>query len=220
MQNQATCPRSTCLKIAAFFALAVSSAAPALAQAGTVVYVGGDDVVVKSASGKLLNYSVTPDTKLAVDGKQVPVGEVKPGSQLGSAPTGTPQVVTAVNVVKGKVYGITPPNGVTLSLPEGVKDLTVPEGTTFMVDGKKLTVSELKNDMVVEATIVTTTSAADGASATATPSQSGALLVAKAAGEEDLPAAGTSLPAFAAAGLTLLAAGFGLMSWRKPVRQS
>lgn len=218
MQNPS--PR---LKIAALFVLGVSAVVPALAQApssgSTVVYAGGDDVVVKSADGKLLNYMVTPDTKLMAEGKQVPVGELKPGEKLTAAIPGTPQVVTAVNVVKGKVYGITPPNGVTLSLPEGVKDLTVPEGTTFMVDGKRLTVSQLKSDMVVEATIVTTGSGTDTTTASATPAQSGALLVAKTATEEDLPAAGTNLPLFGATGMVLLSAGLGLMAWRrKPVR--
>lgn len=213
---------SPCLKIAALLAFAASAALPACAQgssSGTVVYAGGNDVVVKSADGKLLNYSVTPDTKLNVGGKPVPVGDVKPGEKLTAPMSGTPQVVTAVNVVKGKVYAVTPPNGVTLSLPEGVKDLTVPAGTTFMVDGKALTVSQLKRDMVVEATVVTTASGADGTSASATPAQSGALLVAKAAGEEDLPAAGTHLPSFAAAGLALLSVGAVLLGWRKPLAQ-
>lgn len=214
---------SSCLKFAALFALTASAVLPALAQApasgptSTVVYAGGDDLVIKSADGKLLNYNVPAGTKLTAGGKQVGVSDLKPGTKLTAPVAGTAQVVTGVQVVKGKVYGITPPNGVTLSLAEGVKDLTVPAGTTFMVDGKKLAVSDLKNDMMVEATIVTT--AADGASAGSAPAQSGALLVAKAAGEEELPAAGTHLPLFAACGLALLAAGFALMGFRKPAAQ-
>jgi hypothetical protein len=210
---------SSCLKIAAIFALAVSAAVPATAQApssgpnSTVVYAGGDDLVVKASDGKLLNYTVPAGAKLTAGGKQVGLSDLKPGTKLTAPVSGTPQVVTGVQVVKGKVYGITPPNGVTLSLAEGVKDLTVPAGTTFMVDGKKLTVAELKNDMVVDATVVTT--AADGTSAGSTPPQSGALLVAKAAGEEDLPAAGTHLPLFAALGMGFMAAGFSLMGFRK-----
>lgn len=208
------------LRLAALFAFAASALLPAIAQAqSTVVYAGGNDVVVKSADGKLLNYTVGADSKLNVGGKEVPAGEVKPGSKLTAPPSGNPQVVTAVNVVKGTVYGITPPDGVTLSLPEGVKDLTVPAGTTFMVDGKRLTVSELKNNMVVEATVVTT--GADGsASATSTPGQSGALLVAKTATDADLPAAGTHLPLFAATGLMLFSLGLGLMGWRRPASQA
>lgn len=214
---------SSCLKIAALFALAVSAVLPALAEAptsgptSTVVYAGGDDLVIKSADGKLLNYSVPAGAKFTAGGKQVGISDLKPGTKLTAPVAGTPQIVTGVQVVKGKVYGITPPNGVTLSLSEGVKDLTVPSGTMFSVDGKKLGVADLKNDMMVEATIVTT--AADGTSASSAPAQSGALLVAKAAGEEELPAAGTHLPLFAALGLGFLATGFALIGFRKPATQ-
>ena len=212
---------SSCLKIAAFCALVVSAVLPAAAQApssgptSTVVYAGGDDLVIKSSDGKLLNYTVPASAKFTTGGKQVGLSDLKPGAKLTAPVSGTPQVVTGVQVVKGKVYGITPPNGVTLSLAEGVKDLTVPAGTTFMVDGKKLTVAELKNDMMVEATVVTT--AADGTSASSTPAQAGALLVAKTGGEDDLPAAGTSLPLFALLGAGFLVSGFALVAIRKPV---
>jgi LPXTG-motif cell wall-anchored protein len=214
---------SSCLKIAALFALAASAVLPAAAQApssgptSTVVYAGGDDLVIKSSEGKLLNYNVSSGTKFTAGGKQVGLSDLKPGTKLSAPVAGTPQVVTGVQVVKGKVYGITPPNGVTLSLAEGVKDLTVPAGTTFMVDGKKLAVSDLKNDMMVEATIVTT--AAEGTSASSAPAQSGALLVAKAAGEEELPAAGTHLPLFAALGLGFLMTGFTLIGFRRRASQ-
>lgn len=214
---------SSCLKVAALFTFAISAALPAVAEAptsgptSTVVYAGGDDLVIKSADGKLLNYSVPAGAKFTAGGKQVGISDLKPGTKLTAPVTGTAQVVTGVQVVKGKVYGITPPNGVTLSLSEGVKDLTVPSGTTFMVDGKKLGVADLKNDMMVEATIVTT--AADGTSASSAPAQSGALLVAKAAGEEELPAAGTSLPLFAALGLGFVATGLALTGLRKSAAQ-
>jgi hypothetical protein len=120
-------------------------------------------------------------------------------------------------VTKGKVFGITPPDGITLSLAEGTKDLVVPSGTTFMVDGKKLTVAELKPGMMVEATIVT--AAADGTSATSAPPMTGALLVAHAAGAEDLPAAGTKLPLYGALGAGIFAIGLALLTFRKPVNQ-
>ncbi|MDP9039851.1 MAG: hypothetical protein M3O02_11365 [Acidobacteriota bacterium] len=212
------------LKLAALLALAVSAALPALAEAptsgptSTVVYAGGDDLVIKSSDGKLLNYTVAPGAKFPAGGKQVAISELKPGTKLTAPVTGSAQVVTAVSVVKAKVYAVTPPTGVTLSLPEGVKDVLVPAGTIFSVDGKKLTLAELKPDMMVEATIVTT--AAEGTSASAAPAQAGALLVAKTGGEEDLPAAGTHLPLFALTGLVSLCAGVVLLALRrKPVRQ-
>ncbi|GAC1420355.1 MAG: hypothetical protein NVSMB62_14250 [Acidobacteriaceae bacterium] len=214
---------SMCRTIVALLALAAPAALPAVAQApssgpaSTVVYAGGDDLVVKSSDGKLLNYTVAPGAKFTAGARQIGISELKPGMKLTAPVPGTPQIVTAVSVVKGKVYSVTPPTGVTLSLSEGVKDVSVPAGTTFAVDGKKLSLAELKADMMVEATIVTTS--ATGTSVATAPAQAGALLVAKADGEGDLPAAGTHLPLFGLLGIVFLLGGFSLMNFRKPVRQ-
>jgi hypothetical protein len=185
----------------------------------TVVYVSGDDLVLKAADGKLLNFTIPSGYKFSANGKQVGMSDLKPGTKL-TAPVsaGTPLVVTSVNVVKGKVYNTAPPDAVTLMLPEGAKDLTVPVGTIFLVDGKQLTVSQLKNDTMVQATIVTTDTS--GGSATSAPPLSGTLLVAHTGGAaEDLPAAGTHLPLFAALGIASLTLGFALLSFRRPARQ-
>jgi hypothetical protein len=216
------------LTLTTAFLLAVSAALPALAQAklssgpsSTVVYVGGDDLVVKSADGKLLNFTVPSGVKFAMGGKQVGISELRPGAKI-TAPIVTgfdPKVVSAISVVKGKVYAVTPPDGVTLLLSEGVKELAVPAGTTFMVDGKSLKVSELKPDMMVDATIVTTADA-DAASATATPPMAGTLLLAKGASSDDMPAAGTNLPLYGMIGVMMLTLGFWLRTFgRKPARQ-
>ena len=118
------------------------------------------------------------------------------------------------------VYAVSPPDGVSLLLSEGVKELSVPAGTTFMVDGKQLKLSELKPDMMVEATIVTTADA-EATSATATPAMAGALLVAKGASEGDMPSAGTNLPLIGFVGVMMLMLGAWLKGFgRKPVRQS
>jgi len=216
------------LRLGTAFLVAVSAALPALAQAklssgpsSTVVYVGGDDLVVKSADGKLLNFTVPSGVKFAVGGKQVSISELKPGAKV-TAPIVTgfdPKIVSSVSVVKGKVYAVTPPDGVTLLLSEGVKELAVPAGTTFMVDGKSLKVSELKPDMMVDATIVTTADA-EAASATATPPMAGTLLVAKGASADDMPAAGTNLPLYGMIGAMMLVIGFWLRAFGpKPARQ-
>jgi hypothetical protein len=214
------------LKLAVLLALAASAAMPAIAEtlssgpSSTVVYVAGNDLVVKASDGKLLNYTVPAGTKFTAGGKQVMLSGLTPGTKL-TAPVSTgsdPLIVTGVTVVKGKVYGVTPPDGVTLSLAEGTKDLTVPTGTTFMVDGKKLGVSDLKNNMMVEATIITADTT--GTSATSTPAMSGALLVAKTgAAAEDLPAAGTHLPLIGMLGAACLALGAAFLGFRKPLNQ-
>jgi hypothetical protein len=215
---------ATALASAVLFAataLPALALAPSSGPSSTVVYVGGNDLVIKSSDGKLLNYTVPSGVKFTTGGKQVSLSDLKPGTQI-TAPISTgfdPQIVSSVSVVKGKVYAVAPPDGVTLLLSEGVKELSVPTGTTFMVDGKPLKTAELKPDMMVEVTIVTT--AADGASATATPALSGALLVAKTASADDMPAAGTNLPLLGLIGGTLLMFGFGLLGFnRKPANQT
>jgi LPXTG-motif cell wall-anchored protein len=209
--------------------LAFGSPAGASAQAklssgpaSTVVYVGGDDLVVKAADGKLLNYSVAAGTKFTVGDKQEALAELKPGTKLTKeVSTGfDPKLVTAVQVVKGKVFQATPPDAVTLTLSDGIKELTVPGGTIFSVDGKSVSINDLKPGMTVQATVVTTVGDSAppetaNAAPPAAPPMMGALLVSKTGSDSDLPAAGTQLPLLGLIGLCLLLAGAGLLGFRK-----
>jgi hypothetical protein len=215
----------TPLKIASALVLAASTCLPAMAQklssgpSSTVVYVGGNDLVLKASDGKMLNYTVPSGVKFTSGDKSLSLADLHPGTRL-TAPVSTgfePQIVSAVSVVKGKVYAVTPPDGVTLMLSEGVKELNVPSGTTFMVGGKPLKVSELKPDMMVDATIVTTAADNTTASASAAPPLAGTLLVAKTAAADDMPSAATNLPLYGLTGLLLVACG-GFLYLRKPAR--
>jgi hypothetical protein len=215
--------QTTRLKLATFVLAAAAAlpvaalAAPVSGATSTVVYASGNDVVIKSADGKLLNFTVPAGYKFTAGDKQVGIGDLKPGTKL-TKPVVTgfdPKIIASVTVTKAKVFGVTPPDGVTLSLAEGTKDLVVPMGTSFLVDGKQLTVAQLKPGMMVEATIVTT-AADDATAATSAPAMAGVLLVANPAGEGDLPAAGTNLPLYGVLGLLSVALGFGLMWKSKP----
>lgn len=211
----------------AFAASAVTVSAQVKATSGptsTVVYVSGNDLVVKAADGKLLNYNVAPGTMFAAGGKSASLADLKPGTKLTKeVSTGfDPQIISGVQVVKGKVFAVTPPDAVTLSLADGIKELSVPAGTKFTVDGKPLTIDALKPDMMVEATVVTTIAdnakpAIANAAAPAAPAQTGALLVAKtlADGEASIPEAGTNLPLYGMMGFGLLMLG-GFLMIRKP----
>jgi hypothetical protein len=198
--------------------------APTSGPSSTVVYVGGNDLVIKATDGKLLNYSVAAGTKFTVGDKQETLAELKPGVKLTKeVSTGfDPQIVSAVKVVKGKVFAATPPDAVSLLLADGIKELTVPSGTTFVVDGKPMTIKDLKPEMMVEATVVTTV-AEDAAPevvnapAPPAPAMAGALLVAKTmgSGESSVPLAGTNLPLYGLMGICLLAVGMGMMLYRR-----
>jgi hypothetical protein len=212
---------ATAILLAASTVLSASGQKPSSGPSSTVVYVGGNDLVIKSSDGKLLNYTVPAGTKFSVGGKPASLADLKPGTKL-SAPVSTgfdPKIVSSVSVVKGKVYAVTPPDGVTLLLSSGVTELSVPTGTTFTVDGKPMKLADIKPDMMVEATIVTT-GEDDAVSATATPPLAGTLLIAKTAAEGDMPAAGTNLPLYGIAGAIMLLCGSMLLGFnRKPARQ-
>jgi hypothetical protein len=204
------------LKAAPLLAIALtfSPALPSLAQAteSTVVYVSSGDVVVKTADGKLLNYSTPSGTMVSVGGKQVPASGLKPGAKVGSVP-GDPKPVTGISVETGKVYQIDPPDKVTLTLAQGIKELSVPAGTTFTVGGKPVSIGQLQKGMEVTATVVTVGSTAS--TPPATPPQSGTILLAvdaSAADPNTLPEAGTNLPLIGVLGLFSIVLGLGLRS--------
>jgi hypothetical protein len=217
---------ATVLAFTACCASTVSAQVKASSGAtSTVVYVSGNDLVLKSAEGKLLNYTVASGMMFSAEGKQVALADLKPGTKLTKeVSTGfDPEIISGVQVVKGKVFSATPPDVVTLSLAEGIKELTVPAGTKFMVDGKPVTIDALKPNMMVEATVVTTIAPdakpeVANAPAPPTPALTGALLVAKTMGDgaTALPEAGTNLPLYGVLGFVLLMLGFGLM--RKHVK--
>lgn len=221
------------LAVATVFAFSIVCSTGAVAQmkpssgpSSTVVYVSGGDLLVKASDGKLLNYAVAAGTMFEAGGKSVPLAELKPGTVL-TKPVATgfdPDVIADVQVVKGKVFAATPPDVVTLSLADGIKELTVPTGTKFMVDGKAMTIADLKPDMPVEATVLTTMApdakpTALNAPAPKIPALTGVLLVSKTpgAGDQALPEAGTNLPLYGSLGLVLLALG-ALLFWRRPAR--
>ena len=230
MPNSPRLLSTRCLLAVALAGTALPAPAQVKATSGptsTVVYVSGNDLVLKSADGKLLNYTVASGMMFSTGGKQVALADLKPGAKLTKeVSTGfDPEIISGVQVVKGKVFAATPPDVITLSLADGIKELAVPTGTKFMVEGKPMTIDTLKPDMMVEATVVTTIAAdakpdVANAPAPATPAQAGALLVAKSLGEGGtaLPEAGTNLPLYGALGLCLLAIGFALTLYRKPTR--
>ena len=211
---------NTRLKLTAALILAASAAAPALAVSSgptsTVIYVAGDDLVLKAADGTILNYSSVPaSTSFMVAGKPVTWAALTPGTIL-SAPvhTGTdPEVVASITTLKAKSYATAPPDGITLTTPEGAKNFTVPAGTTFTVGGKSLHLGDLASDVTIDATIVTPLAeGADPVPPPVAPPLTGALLVVKS---DELPSAGTNLPLYGVVGFAMLLLGFALLR-RKP----
>lgn len=130
-------------------------------ERGEVVYVSGNDLVVKMEDGQIRNFPNVPDTaKVSVDGKELTIHDLKPGMKLERTITSssTPQTVTKVETVTGKVWHVSPPNTVILTLADGTnQQFQIPSGQKFTVDGKETDAFGLRKGQQVSATRVTTT---------------------------------------------------------------
>lgn len=123
-----------------------------------VVYVKGDDVILKMSDGSIRDISHVPENaRITVDGKEIGIKDVKVGMKLQRTitTTTTPKVVTTVQTVQGKVFRVQPPNSVILTLDNGTnQQFDIPEGQKFMVDGEETDAFGLKKGMMISATKV------------------------------------------------------------------
>ncbi len=128
-------------------------------ERGEVVTVSGNDLVVKMADGTLRNFENVPaSAKVTVDGKQLGVKDLKPGMRLQRTitTTTTPMTITTVETVKGKVWAITPPLSIILTLEDGKnQQFKIPEDQKFEVDGQMLDAFAVRKGMIITATKIT-----------------------------------------------------------------
>lgn len=126
---------------------------------GEVVYVSGNELVVKMESGEIRHFPNIPESARAtVDGKQLSIHELKPGMKLERTivTTNTPRTVTTVRTIQGKVWQVSAPNSVILTLPDNTnKQYRIPKNQKFMIDGQELTAFDLRKGMNVSATVLT-----------------------------------------------------------------
>lgn len=128
-------------------------------ERGEVIAVSGNDLIVRREDGELLDFPNVPDNKtVAVDGKQLTIHDLKPGMKLErtTVVTTTPRLVTTVKTVTGKVFHVTPPSSVILTLENGTnQSFKIPKGQKFMINGRETDAWGLKKGMKVSATAVT-----------------------------------------------------------------
>jgi hypothetical protein len=184
--------KANTLRRARTLALLTTVAFSALAQTthqidvnrGTVVYAAGNDLTVKMEDGMVRHFVVPADYKLSVDGKQVSVQDLTPGTKLTQTITTTTQdqLVSDVRTVDLKVLEVKAPY-LTIATGDKIKHLRVPEGTRFTVNGKEMMLADLKADMRIKGTVVTTvptTTVSQGRKVTGTvrtPNVVGVLLI-------------------------------------------
>jgi hypothetical protein len=122
---------------------------------GTVVAVDGSSLLAKLApSGTYRWFSVSPDRQFVIDGQPKTIGQLTPGTVLtATVVTKTlPIDVRTTTITNGTILDV---NGrhVTVRLESGERrSFTVPESFKFNVDGKPLSVYELKKGMRATAT--------------------------------------------------------------------
>jgi hypothetical protein len=127
-------------------------------EQGEVVYVQGNEIVVKMQDGTLRDFRNIPDSARAtVDGREIGIRDVKVGMKLQKTvtTTTTPQTITTVQTVSGKVWHVNPPKSVILTLEDGTnQQFTIPDGQKFNVNGQMTDAWGLKKGMKVNATKV------------------------------------------------------------------
>jgi hypothetical protein len=130
-------------------------------ETGEVVYVSGNDLIVKTDDGVLRHFPNVPDDKtVTVGGKELTIHDLKPGMKLQrtTITTTTPRMITTVKTVTGKVWSVSPPNSVILTLEDGKnQSFHIPKGQKFNVNGQETDAWGLKEGMNISATAVTET---------------------------------------------------------------
>jgi LPXTG-motif cell wall-anchored protein len=196
-------------------------------KAGTVLHVYGNNLVVEMMDGTIKEFDVPEGITFDIDGKQVPVGDLKPGTKLASmvTTTETPREVEVTEFRSGtvlKVAGTTlmvrMSDGETRRLTDGARD------QRFEVDGKELRVEELREGMKLRAKIVSTRSVivteedvmvAGTAPQAPRPAAAARPAAAPAAPAPMLPKTGSSTPLAGLLGMILLLVGAGIAVIRR-----
>jgi len=127
-------------------------------ERGEVVYVSGNDLVVRMENGDVRSITVPSSARATVDGKELSVHDLKPGMKLERTivTTATPRTVTTVRTISGKVWQVNAPNTVILTLPDNTnKQYRIPKDQKFTIDGQEMTAFDLRKGMNVSATVLT-----------------------------------------------------------------
>lgn len=210
-----------------------------------VVYVEGNDLVLKLEDGKVEHLVVPDSDKFTINGSDVTVHELTPGTKLTQTITTTtaPRYVTTVRTLKGKVWHVNAhASSVILTLPDGTNQAyTIPNHAKLTIGGQPKTVFDLRKGMKLEATIVTDdthtvierSKSVVGQAPTppATPRELGVLLIFQptpvpapvmvASAEQPastLPKTGTFLPLAGLLGASVLTMSLGLGAVRQTLR--
>ena len=126
---------------------------------GTVVQVDGNTLAVKMSNGAIRMFTPPPDRKFVVDGKELTLAELQPGTTLKATvkEITTPVVDRTVQTLAGRVWYASGPT-VILTLENGQNRMyTIPANSPIRFkdsNGQEMTVFDLRKGMNVTATKV------------------------------------------------------------------
>lgn len=127
-------------------------------ERGEVVLVQGNDLIVKMDDGSLRDFPNVPESaRVSVGGKQLGIHDLKPGMKLERTitTTTTPKTIKTVQTVSGRVWHVSPPTSVTLTLDDNTNQrFEIPKDQKFNIDGQMVDAWGLKKGMRVTATKV------------------------------------------------------------------
>jgi FlaG/FlaF family flagellin (archaellin) len=132
---------------------------PTHVQNAEVIHVSGHNIVVELENGKFELLNLGEKQTFQVDGKELTVHELTPGTKLSQDvhTITTPQEVKTLRTLNGRVFHVNPPHYLIVSLPEGgTREFTVPDGTVFHVGGEDKTIFDLKKGVPFSATVLKT----------------------------------------------------------------
>lgn len=121
---------------------------------GTVEYVEGNHLIVRMTNGGIREFSVPESRKFTIDGRDLTVHDLKPGTKLSATVTTTTTPITdrTTTVGMGTVWWVAGKT-VVITLPNGEnRTFTVKDDYKFNIEGNKsATVSDLKKGMRISA---------------------------------------------------------------------
>lgn len=150
-----------------------------------VVYVEGNDVVMKLTNGDVKQFEIPESYKFTINGKDMTVHELKPGMKLTARITTTnaPRWVDAVTVTEVGTVWKTSGSNLIIKTPGGENKMyRVPSGGTITIEGIDKRLDQLHEGDKITATVVTTrveggNTTAAVRQAPATPARVGVLLI-------------------------------------------
>jgi hypothetical protein len=193
---------------------------------GTVVHVYGNNLVVKMSTGEVKEFDVPEGFTFNIDGRDVPLSELEPGTKLTSVvtTTTTPQVVQTTEVRNAEIIQRQGRNVIVRDENHKLRMFKdVSEDLIFTVDGKQVPLTYLAGGMRVTATIVHTSvtevteqdiNVMGSAPPKPKPAPVAAAMPASAPAPV-LPKTASSLPLAGLAGIALLILAFGIAVIRR-----